>query len=341
VTAPDTGRDQSAAGRSVADAARTSYYEVPVVHAPHWGWLIICYFFLGGLAAGSYVLASIADLVGGVDGRRIVRAGRYVSVAALLPCPALLVLDLGRPLWFHHMLRVVKLRSPMSAGVWGLLAFSGCCGLSAVLQAARDGWLGGRTVARARLVPLDRALGVVGTGPAFFLGSYTGVLLAATAVPLWARSYLLVGPLFLTSALSSGTAAITVVLALARGTPPATLRRLERFHLVALLADLGLLLAMRAHLGRRLARPLETGRIGLLFRGGVLGAGLLAPLAIQGWAAARGRESRALSALASALVLAGGFLLRYVMVNAGRRSADDPRATYEFAGSDQDVALSA
>src|SRR2546423_158602 len=59
------------AGRSAGDWAKTSYYGVPVIHKPHWHWLIITYFFLGGIAGGSYVIASIADLVGGTEGRRI------------------------------------------------------------------------------------------------------------------------------------------------------------------------------------------------------------------------------------------------------------------------------
>ena len=73
-----------------------------------------------------------------------------------------------------------------------------------------------------------RLVGVVGTLPALLVIGYTGVLLAATAVPLWTRSYLLLGPLFLASALSSATAAIALVLAAARGTSRETLARLER-----------------------------------------------------------------------------------------------------------------
>ena len=320
-----------ARARSAADAARESYYGVPPIHPPHWKWLVVTYFYLGGLAAGSYVASSIAELVGGQGARRIVRAGRYLSLAALLPCPPLLILDLGRPERFLYMLRVLKLRSPMSAGVWGLLAFSGFCGLSAMTQAARDGLLGGGVAARLLLRVPSKLLGVLGMGPAFFLGSYTGVLLAATAVPLWTRSHLLIGPLFLTSAVSNATAAIALVLSLARGTRLETLERLERLDGFALLADLGLLAALRVHLGPSLARPLETGRLGWLFRGGVVAAGLLAPLGLHWTFAVRNRTPRGATSLASALVLLGGFLLRYTMIAAGRASALDPRATFELA----------
>ncbi len=323
------------AGRSAGDWAKTSYYGVPVIHKPHWKLLIITYFFLGGIAGGSYVIASIAELLGGSGDRRITRAGRFVSLAALLPCPILLILDLGRPERFLNMLRVVKLRSPMSLGTWGLTIFGGFCALSAVGEAARAGLLGENTApARfGRSVP-SRLVGAMGTLPAFFLSGYTGVLLAATAVPFWTRNYLLMGPLFFASALSSATAAIALVLALARGTSRETLMRLERLDTVAMLAELSMLLAARANLGDTLSRPLREGRLGQLYRVGLLGLGLAAPLALQGKTHLRGEPpSPTGTALVSLLILAGGFLLRYIMVMAGRRSADDPHATFELTRS--------
>src|SRR5919205_605324 len=95
--------------RSVSDESRDSYYNIPPIHKPHWGLMVIVYFFLGGISSASYVIASVADLFGGSEAARIKRVGRYLSFAALIPCPPLLTLDLGRPDRFHHMLRVVKL----------------------------------------------------------------------------------------------------------------------------------------------------------------------------------------------------------------------------------------
>src|SRR5207237_900760 len=144
-------------------------------------------------------------------------------------------------------------------------------------EATRAGALGQDTAPAqlGRRVP-SRLVGAVGTVPAFLVIGYTGVLLAATAVPLWTRSYLLLGPLFLASALSSATAAIALVLAAARGTRRETLARLERLDALVMIAELGLLLAVRATLGRGLARPLARGRLGRLYRLGVVGVGLLA-----------------------------------------------------------------
>lgn len=320
-------------GRSVSDESRNSYYSLPVIHKPHWKWLIICYFFLGGLSSASYVIASLAALLGGRAGQRITRAGRYISLAALIPSPILLILDLGRPDRFHHMLRVVKLRSPMSVGTWGLTIFGGICGLSALIQAARDGLLDSfKPVSRLLLALPSKPIDLVGAVFGLFVGGYTGVLLGVTAVPLWAKNALLLGPLFLSSAMSSAAAAITLVLSLARGTSHRTILRLERLDTLTLLAELGLLVSTRANAGATIGRPLREGRLGQIFRWGVLGGGILAPLAIQLWSlVTRRRPSRAVSVLRSSLTLTGGFLLRYVMVMAGRASADDPQATFAFA----------
>jgi formate-dependent nitrite reductase membrane component NrfD len=324
--------NRRAAGRSVSDESRSSYYGLPVIHRAHWKWEIYTYFFLGGISGASYVIASFVQWLGGRGAERIERTGRYLSFAALLPSPVLLILDLGRPDRFHHMLRVVKLRSPMSVGTWGLMLFSAFSALSALIQAARDGLFGrGTWLARLLLVLPARLIGGAGLFPAFFLSGYTGVLLSATAVPLWARNYLLLGPLFITSSLSSAAAALTLLFSLARKPDHAAMKRLERLDLVAMLAEAALLVALRANLTRIAARPLTEGRMGMIYRVGVLGAGVTAPLALQVLGTRAGaRFTRTLDLTGAILTLVGGFLLRYVMVMGGRISADDPEATFEM-----------
>ena len=56
-----------------------SYYDFPVLKAPTWHWEITWYFFFGGLAAGCYVVASIASLFGSREDRAVARAGYYTS----------------------------------------------------------------------------------------------------------------------------------------------------------------------------------------------------------------------------------------------------------------------
>ena len=124
------------------EQAEPSYYDYPVLKRPFWGWEIIWYFFFGGLAAGMYVVASIASLFGSRDDRVVARTGYYLSLLALLPCPPLLIKDLGHPERFLNMLRIIKVRSPMSMGSWALFMFSLFSGVAAVIQVARDKILG-------------------------------------------------------------------------------------------------------------------------------------------------------------------------------------------------------
>src|SRR2546421_890131 len=151
-----------------------SYYDFPVLKAPTWHWEITWYFFFGGLAAGCYVIASIASIFGSREDRAVARTGYYLSLLSLLPCPPLLIKDLGRPERFLHMLRMFKVKSPMSMGTWSVVTFSLFCGIVTAIQVARDGLLGRWWGARLLAALPQRLLAVPGIAAAFFLGSYTG-----------------------------------------------------------------------------------------------------------------------------------------------------------------------
>lgn len=321
------------AGRSVADQSRNSYYGLPAIHRAHWKWEIVVYFFIGGISGASYLIAAITRWLGGKEGRPITRVGRYLSFATLLPSPILLILDLKKPERFHHMLRIFKLRSPMSVGTWGLTFFGAFSAISAFIQAAEDGlfrWL--PPVQKLLLVLPARLIGAVGAFFGFFVAGYTGVLLAVTAVPLWAKNHLLLGPLFIASALSNATAAITLILALTRSAGEKTLKRLERLDMFVLAAEFGLMLVMRKNSGSVISRPLEAGTKGKLYKWGVQGLGMALPFALQAKSVFFGsKRPRLVAAIASLLVLIGGAIYRYVIVYGGHDSADDPEATFEYA----------
>ncbi|HEU5383930.1 MAG TPA: NrfD/PsrC family molybdoenzyme membrane anchor subunit [Ktedonobacteraceae bacterium] len=307
-----------------------SYYDYPVLKAPVWKWEIVWYFFFGGLAAGCYVIASIASLFGSSEDRAVVRAGYYASLLALLPCPPLLIKDLGRPERFLNMLRIFKVKSPMSMGVYGLLGLSFFSGITALIQGARDGlfgmWWGARWLAK---LP-QKLLAVPGMFFAAFLGGYTGVLLAATSVPLWSRSKLL-GGVFISSAISTSSALIGLVLRIV-GAPGKALHKLERLEWAALLLEMAGLLAFLRGSGR-VARPLvgagpdEKGRTfwGIVFGGGLALPWLLQTSRLVGKGSAKRKRGRGL--LISLLVLLGGYFLRKTIIEAGHTSSTDARAT--------------
>ena len=307
-----------------------SYYDYPVLKAPVWRWEIIWYFFFGGLAAGCYVIASIAALFGSREDRPVARAGYYLSLLSVLPCPILLIKDLGRPDRFLHMLRIFKVKSPMSMGTWGLVSFSIFCGTSAVIQAARDGILGRWWGSRLLAALPQRFLAIPGSALGVFLGGYTGVLLTATSIPLWSRSKLL-GAIFISSALSTSSALISLILHLTR-TPTQVLHKLERLEWVALLVEMVGLFAFLRGTGRA-ARPLVgTGPTehGRAFWSFVAGTGMILPwllqtLSLLGGHSAKRRSGRGI--VISLLVLIGGYFLRRTIIEAGHTSSTDARTT--------------
>src|SRR6266511_4284846 len=100
---------------------------------PDWTWYILFYFFLAGLAGGSYVIATLLRHWGEPSDEPAARLGYTVAFPIILVCPILLAVDLGKPALFWHMLVNTtagaqslnfKARSPMSIGSWALLVFS-------------------------------------------------------------------------------------------------------------------------------------------------------------------------------------------------------------------------
>jgi formate-dependent nitrite reductase membrane component NrfD len=180
----------------------------------------------------------------------------------------------------------------------------------------------------------QKLLALPGSGFAFFVGGYTGVLLTATSVPLWSRSKLL-GAIFLSSALSTSTALISAIGRLF-GMPGKTLHKLEKMQWTTIFVEIVGLLAFLRNTGRA-ARPLVgTGpnEHGPTFWRVEFGLGLLLPWLLQGLALLfnkqtneeqRNRGGRGL--LISLLVLLGGYFLRSTMIKAGHVSSRDARTT--------------
>jgi len=310
-----------AAARGVSDGPElpphqsATYYESPLLKRPHWEWNVIVYLFLGGIMGGSSSLVLLAD-ERERGGRVLARNGRYLGVTLALVCPAILVSHLGRPERFLNMLRIVKLKSPMSVGVWGLVGYGNLAALSALGQLANDGivpeWIG-------RFVPkplLDPVLAIFGS----FIAGYTGVLISATAIPVWAKGKRHIPALSVCSGVASACALHAALLAI-EGDFPETARKVERLELVASLAELAGLEHFRRYAGE-IGKPMFDGPRGRKLRtftqfGGILGATLLNLLP---------GHSRVRSVLASALTLAGGYVFRETLIEAGKDSADDPRA---------------
>jgi formate-dependent nitrite reductase membrane component NrfD len=313
----------------VSDAAPPQgYYDYPVVKRPVWTWEIPVYFWLGGIGAGAFITSSLAQRFGSDADASGTADGFYVAAAALLPCTPLLIKDLGRPDRFHHMLRIFKPLSPMNLGAWTLAAFTPMAVARAAARAADQGLL--PVVARSLTRLLPRPLAeLAGSFLGLILAGYTGVLLAATNVPLWAKSKLL-GGLFTASALSSGSAAVSLMVP-RRGLPDATLHRLTLLESAASAAELGLVAGYLAQ-STETARPLTRGRYAAPFWLGAVGLGAVFPLLLHGLSRRRsGARLRTLSTIASLAAIGGSLALRWTVFEAGKDSSHDQAASFKFS----------
>ncbi|HEY7848468.1 MAG TPA: NrfD/PsrC family molybdoenzyme membrane anchor subunit [Ktedonobacterales bacterium] len=316
---------------------RTTYYDHPMVKPPLWKWYIPGYFWIGGVAGGAAAIGAVARLLGGPGGRETARHARYLSLALGAISPALLIADLHRPERFHHMLRVFKVSSPLSVGTWILTSFGLVSGALALHQAVDDdvlirrgsrlGWLARKLIPAG---PLTALHGLLGLG----LGGYTGVLLAVTAVPLWAAGGVLLGPLFLATSLASGAGALTLLSLLVGKRDPASERArgsVETVEMVSTASQVALVLARDALVTRRINKPLRRGLWGAIYRFGAVGGGMTAPLALRLAVRLLGpRAARTLSGVAATLTLLGALAERFALVEAGKISARDPLAYQEL-----------
>jgi formate-dependent nitrite reductase membrane component NrfD len=305
-----------------------NYYGIPPIKHAHWTWQIPVYFWVGGIGAGVHLFSTVAQLLGHED-RALIRTSRYTVLLTMILSPILLIWDLGRPERFYNMLRIVKLRSPMSTQSWSLFLFGNLAGLLATRQAAEDGLLGRGVISRLvmSLIPA-RLLSVLALPFGLFVGFNTGNLISATSVPMWARNWMLMAPTFLTSGLSTALSLLSLVLHLGHMGEKKTLRALRRAEKATLVIEGALFAASLARMSRW-SKPLFSRKVAPLFVGGGILAGIVAPMALL-----FGRETRSKSLLASTLVLLGGLAFRFAMILGGRISADDPEAYFTFASGE-------
>ena len=251
------------------------------------------------MAGASSVLSVLARAGGNVP---LARATTYISAVGDAVSPVLLISDLGRPERFLNMFRVFKVTSPMSVGSWVLGAsgtangFAAFCELLGILPRLR---LAAESVS-ALLGPL--------------LSTYTGILIADTAVPAWHEARRELPFVFAgSSAASAGAAAMLFV-------HPEDAGPARRLVVIGVAGEGISMQLMERHLGF-VGEPYRIGTAGRLAK---LAKGLSAAGAAVTAVAGR-RRGRALAG--ASLVLAGGMCLRWAVYKAGFESARDPRYT--------------
>jgi len=297
----------------------------PTMHV--WGWEIPIYLFLGGLVAGMMVISGY-----------FLFSGRYKNTNCscyILPGLGIILLSLGmfalfldleHKLYFWRLYTTFKVLSPMSWGAWILVLVYPALLANFLLRVppfVRDvfpklGELSDRMLAREGQVKWIGALNMILGG---LLGVYTGILLSTLgARPLWNSA--LIGPIFLVSGMSAAAAFVHMIA-----------REREERELLAK-ADNGLLLTELVLMGLFLIGLLTATRVHVeaagLFLGGpytayfwvfVVFLGIVIPLFIQLLAVNHRIRHQPLAPI---LVILGGLLLRFVIVNAGQISRWSP-----------------
>jgi formate-dependent nitrite reductase membrane component NrfD len=324
-----------------ASAANDGYHGRPVLKEPVWTWEIPLYFITGGIAGASSGLAFSAGLVGN---ETLAKRAQLTALGGVSVSPLLLISDLGRPARFLNMLRMFKRTSPMSMGTW-LLTANG-----AAITLASAGTITGRAPLATRLA----------RGAAALLGlpltTYTAVLIANTAVPLWhaGRHEL---PFIFGGSSTAGAGALATLIAPAQDAGQARRLAIAGTAIEAISSQV-----MEHRLGE-LARPLKRGRAGALAwaaKGLATGGAALlsyaeARLLTQSRAKERAKERAterarprlmgarkarrlkaaqraggdldAIARAGAAMVLAGEVLERWAIFRAGFQSARDPSYT--------------
>jgi len=320
-------------GKSTGDKhdGAPAYYDISLLKPPVWTPEVGVYFFLGGLSSSAFSLARMAERFGRGRYREMTKIGTLIAVLAALPCAPLLIIDLGDPKRFHHMLRVWKPSSPMNLGSWTLTAYTAMGAVAALRELLRTLRKDEPLTGAARIA--DETAGFVadatGVPLGILLAGYTGILLSTTATPIWSRNSW-IGALFSASAVSAGTGAIRLALEV-QGKAEAATELLGKVETAARVVEIVTHAGFLAQAGE-LAKPLTKGSLKTQYLAGAIGAGIVLPELLNRLPVAE-KNRRRLKIAAGIVGLVGGYALRAAFVAAGRPSATDPDAARLATGA--------
>jgi len=293
---------------------RTGYYGIPLLKEPSWTWEIPVYFFVGGAAGSAGVIGAVSRWLG--DDPKLTRDCRFVAAAGTALSVPLLVADLGRPERFLAMMRVFKPQSPMSVGAWTLAVFGTFSAGAAFAEmlGRRFDWLPIRLIADIS--------GVVSAAAGLPFSNYTGVLIGATAIPVWNEN---VATLPINFGMCGLNSAVSILELLGHHHN----RALNTLGMGASAVETIECISVESS-RKPVMDPLKHGKSGLVTRMGCFLSGPV-PLALRIASAFAGeRRSRQLRNLAAASSIAGSMLTRIAWVHAGHVSARNWRLPLEI-----------
>jgi hypothetical protein len=273
------------------------YATGPVTKAPDWHGLVAWDLLLNNLTTGLFLAAATAELTAPAIFTPVAKAAYPIALVLLLADLLCLVLDLGDPLRFLHMLRVFKPNSPMSLGTWCLTIYSFPLTVVAALSLLPEG---GMTLEWARKLAV-----VLGLLPALGSALYKGVLLSTNAQPGWKDARWLGGYLANSALLLGCAEMLALSVLMGQESAAAILRPAVGVLLVLNVIPLGLLLANLRPVLARIYTRRQLWRVGLL----TLGGGTLIPLCLL---LAGGGPPLMLGA--GTFLLLGSLAIRFVIV---------------------------
>lgn len=284
-----------------------------------WGWEIVGYLWLAGMAGGAY---AAAYLIHNLDHRRhrtLLRLATYLSIPIFAVGIFLLIIELGRPERFWHLFAAFRPSSVMWFGTYFLLIGT-AVGAGLVIREALE--VGGVKIPNFDLV--EQIVTSLGFLFALIVISYIGVVFTQTARPFWSGTFLLPW-VFIASAFTTGIGLLIIAFhVIPTSAPPTVLPLLHRGLALFIGIDLGLLaLEVVWHLAvtPSAVAPILAGALSAVFWVGLVVLGLVVPLALEL------RNLRTLDLtrvrggivlLAPALVILGGLALRYIVVYGGQ-----------------------
>ena len=284
-----------------------------------WGLYIFTFAFFVGLSAGGLIMASAAEVFGVESLRPLARLGVLTAAASVLVAAMTIIPDLGNPQRVWELFRYPNWSSPL---VWDVLII-----LVYFLFAAADlTVMSRRGIERSRRARILRVMAYVGLPTAVLLHSITAWIFGLQISRPWWNTALM-APLFVTSAILSGTALVALVALAAKRygrlhVPEETWKAVAGLMAVALAVDLFFVASEYITIlwGNV---PRERAALDLILPGGswqalfwlewVLGG--LVPFVLL--VVPRWRRRPALLALSSVFVLVGVYAFRIELVIGG------------------------
>jgi Ni/Fe-hydrogenase subunit HybB-like protein len=291
------------------------YLEQDVTKVPGWHGLVAWDLLFNNLTTGLFLFAAVGELASPELLGPVARAAYPVALFCLLTDLMMLVLDLGDPLRFHHMLRVFKPSSPMSLGTWSLTVYSLPLTLIVAIEAAEALKLLPPESTAWERVRLSAV--VFGLLPAFGSLAYKGVLFSTSSQPGWKDARWL-GGFMANSALTLGCVELLAVSVLTGNARATAVLRIVAIVLVLLnIIPAGLLFS---ELHKTLSRIYGDRQVYLVLAF-VLAGGTLIPLLLL----AVGDGSPTILG-ATALVLLGGLAVRFLFIKVPHASHESRSA---------------